>query len=270
MEDQGTSKTITVPASTAWPFFAALGVTLIFAGLVTHIAASALGAVILARAAVGWWFDVLPRQKEERARLEAEVAIPRSQAIVAHLQLGQDGHRLRYPTEVHPIWTGLYGGAAGGVAMAVVAVIFGLISQGSIWYPINLLGAGVIPSLANAPLTELKRFSMAGLLTGTLIHGTFSLLVGLLYAVSLPMFPQRAGWRSGLVSPLLWSGLIASALSVINPTLNSRIGWGWFVGSQIAYGITASVVIARTEKIRTFQSLPWAARAGLETRGGEQ
>ena len=49
--------------------------------------------------------------------------------------------------EVHPYWTGLYGGMAGAVAMAVVAMLFGLIAQGSIWYPINLLAAGILPSL---------------------------------------------------------------------------------------------------------------------------
>jgi len=174
------------------------------------------------------------------------------------------GHRLQIPVEVHPYSTGLRGGLAGAVAMAVVAMLFGLISQGSIWYPINLLAAGVMRSLAEAPVEQLRQFSGAGLIAGTLIHGSISIFVGLLYAVSLPMFPRGATWRSGLLTPILWSGLVAATLDLINPTLNARINWTWFVGSQIAYGLAASQVIARTSKIATMQSVPFVERAGIE------
>jgi hypothetical protein len=151
--------------------------------------------------------------------------------------------------------------------MAVVAMLFGLIAQGSIWYPINLLAAGIIPSLAQAPVEQLRKFSEAGLIAGSFIHGITSLLVGMLYAISLPMFPKGAGWRSGLVTPVLWSGLVAATLSWINPTLDARIDWGWFVGSQIAFGVTAGWVIAHTAKIETMQSWPLAVRAGIEAQG---
>jgi hypothetical protein len=150
--------------------------------------------------------------------------------------------------------------------MAVVAMLFGLISQGSIWYPINLLGAGVIRSLAEAPVAQLRSFSSEGFIAATLIHLMISVLVGLLYAISLPMFPRGATWRSGLVTPLLWSGLVASTLGLINPTLNARIDWAWFVGSQIAFGLAASQVIARTAKIATMQSAPLVERAGIEAQ----
>jgi len=167
---------------------------------------------------------------------------------------------------VHPYWTGIYGGLAGAVAMAAVAMLFGLLSQGSIWYPINLLAAGIVTSLAGAPVEQLRKFSEAGLIAGTLIHGTISILVGALYAIALPMFPHGASWRSGLVTPLLWSGLVASTLNLINPTLNKRIDWIWFVGSQIAFGLAASQVIARTAKIETMQNWPLAQRAGIEAQ----
>jgi hypothetical protein len=172
--------------------------------------------------------------------------------------------------EVHPYWTGVWGGLAGAAAMAVVAMFFGLVSQGSVWYPINLLAAGIIPSLAAATVEELRSFSEAGLIAGALIHGLISILVGLLYAVSLPMFPQGASWRSGLLTPLLWSGLVASTLGYINPTLNARIDWGWFVGSQIAFGLAASQVIARSTKIATMQNLPLVERLGIEGQGGPE
>jgi hypothetical protein len=78
------------------------------------------------------------------------------------------------------------------------------------------------------------------------------------------MFPRGATWRSGLVTPLLWSGLVASTLGLINPTLNARIDWTWFVCSQIAFGLAASQVIARTAKIATMQNVPLVERAGIE------
>jgi hypothetical protein len=148
--------------------------------------------------------------------------------------------------------------------MALVAMLFGLIAQRSIWYPINLLAAGILTSLAEAPVEQLRQFSGAGLIAASFIHGGISLLVGLLYAVSLPMFPRGATWRSGLVTPVLWSGLIAATLNVVNPTLNERIDWGWFVGSQIAFGLAAAWVIARTAKIETMQDWPLTERAGIE------
>jgi len=267
MANEKVSNSILVPAPTAWPFIAALGITLTFTGLVTHPAVSIVGVMVLLRAAAGWWFDVLPEQKEEAALVrisERSWAEPRSSLAVDHLAAGVGSHRVRVPVQVHPYLTGLYGGLAGAVAMAVVAMFFGLIAQRSIWYPINLLAAGVLPSLAAAPIDQLRNFGEAGLIAGSLIHGTLSLFVGLLYAVSLPMFPRGASWRSGLVTPVLWSALVASTLSVINPTLNERIDWFWFVGSQIAFGLAAAWVIARTAKIETMQSWPLAERAGIE------
>ena len=279
MANEKVSSSILVPAPTAWPFIAAFGITLTFTGLVTHPAVSMVGVMVLLRAAAGWWFDVLPEQKEEAALVrisERSWAEPKSSSAVDHLAAGVGSHRVRVPVQVHPYLTGLYGGLAGAVAMAVVAMFFGLIAQRSIWYPINLLAAGVLPSLAAAPIDQLRNFSEAGLIAGSLIHGTLSLFVGLLYAVSLPMFPRGASWRSGLVTPVLWSGLVASTLSVINPTLNERIDWFWFVGSQIAFGLAAAWVIARTAKIETMQSWPLAERAGIEAarsdadQGGSQ
>jgi len=268
-----TSSSILVPAPTAWPIIAALGITLIFMGLVTHVAVSIVGMAVLLRAMAGWSGAVLPEQEEVAVLVstmdQTETQIPKSSLAVEHLAVGIDGHRVRIPMEVHPYWTGLYGGLVGGLAMALVAMLFGIISQRSIWYPINLLAAGILPSLSDAPVEQLREFSKSGLIAGTFIHGMFSLSVGLLYGVSLPMFPRGAGWRSGLVTPVLWSGLLAATLNVINPTLNQRIEWGWFLGSQIAFGLAAGWIVARTEKIETMQSWPLIERAGIEAPRGD-
>jgi hypothetical protein len=266
--NESSSGSIPVPAPTVWPFIAALGITLMFTGLVTHVAVTTVGAAVLLRAAVGWWFDVLPEQKEEAVPMGIADGVPgpvlKSLAKVDRLTSGVGGHRVRIPVEVHPYWTGLYGGLAGATAMALTASLFGLIAEASVWYPINLLAAGILPSLAQAPTEKLREFSEAGLIAGSIIHVTISIFVGLLYAVSLPMFPRGATWRSGLVTPVLWSGLVAATLGIVNPTFNERINWGWFVGSQIAFGLACSQVIARTAKIETMQSWPLAERAGIE------
>ena len=202
MLNEQDSDSILVPARTAWPVIAAFGITLICSGLVTHFAVSIVGVVALLCAAVGWWRDVLPEQKEELVPVSAVerrgIAVPNSSLAVDHLRIGVGRHRLRIPEDFHPYSAGLYGGLAGAVAMAVVATLFGVVAQRSIWYPVNLLAAGIVPSLADAPLSRLREFSDSGLIAGSIIHLVMSLFVGVLYAISLPMFPRGAKWRSGL------------------------------------------------------------------------
>ena len=94
-----------------------------------------------------------------------------------------------------------------------------------------------------------------------------SLLVGLLYGVMLPIAPKRPILLGGLVTPLLWSFLIHGSLGVINPVMNQRINWLWFVLSQIGFGVAAGLVVVRQERIYTRQPQPLALRMGLEAPG---
>ena len=94
-----------------------------------------------------------------------------------------------------------------------------------------------------------------------------SLLVGLLYGAMLPMMPRRPVVLGGLIAPLMWSGLIHSILGIVNPVLNQRIDWLWFVASQVGFGIVAGIVVSRQERIRTRQQLPLTFRVGLEASG---
>ena len=71
----------------------------------------------------------------------------------------------------------------------------------------------------------------------------------------------------GVIAPVLWSGLIHSVLELLNPVLSDRINWPWFVVSQVGFGIVAGIVVSRQERIRTWQHLPFAIRAGLEAPG---
>jgi MFS family permease len=94
-----------------------------------------------------------------------------------------------------------------------------------------------------------------------------SLLVGLLYGAMLPMLPRRPILLGGFVAPLLWSGLIYGCLTNINPVMNQRIDWFWFVLCQIAFGIVAGLVVAVQERISTRQNVPLMVRMGIEAEG---
>jgi len=148
--------------------------------------------------------------------------------------------------------------------MAALAALHGEVIHGSPWYTINLLAAAAMPSLASASAATLTSFNLHAFVVATLVHAFVSLLVGLLYGVLLPMLPSYPIVLAGIVAPLLWTGLLWSTLNVIDPLLDARLDWGWFVLCQIAFGITAGVVVGRSEKIRTLQHLSFAMRSGVE------
>jgi hypothetical protein len=263
--------TIEQPAPTVWPMVAALGVTMMFGGLVTHAIVTAVGILLSLIAAVGWWKEVLPQARVEYVHLpppgeRAGPVVPVA-ATVEHLTIGEAGHRVRVPVEVQPYSAGIIGGLVGGVAMAVVALLYGLLAQGSLWYPINLLAGLAIPGMARLSGEELRAFSLSALAIATLAHGVISLLTGLLYAVLLPMMPRRHMLWGGLIAPLLWTGLIWAVLGIVNPVLNTRIDWPWFIASQIAFGLAAGFVISRAVPVATMQTWPLAARAAVEATG---
>jgi hypothetical protein len=262
-------KQIEAPAPTPWPMVTAFGLTLLCAGLVTHVVVSIVGLILAFRGAIGWFREVLPVEKTEWVSVvDVSLIIKPSARSVTHLRAGEASHRVSVPEEYHPYSAGFIGGIFGGIAMAVVASAYGIIFQQSIWYPINLLAAAAMPSLANADVTQLRLFNGAGLVVALISHGVISLLVGLLYAVLLPMLPSRfsAFWGSFL-APLLWTGLISATLRLINPALNTRIDWIWFIASQVAYGMVTGYVVAHTKTVETVQTWPLVARAGIEAPG---
>jgi hypothetical protein len=257
-------ETIAMPAPTVWPLVTALGITLGWAGLVTNIVVSVVGLVLFLCGLVGWWREVLPVEKHEAIPVpppERRAAPVQTQLhTVARLHLGEGGHRVRIPAEIHPYSAGIKGGIVGGIAMAN-----GIIAYGSPWYPINLLAAVAFPVSPDVSLKALTAFHGFALVIALISHAVLSLLVGLLYAAMLPMLPRHPAFWGGLMTPLMWTGLIWAFLDLINPTLNQHIDWRWFIASQVAFGMTGGFVIARSERIETMQTWPMAARAGLET-----
>jgi hypothetical protein len=263
---------VMLPAPTAWPFVTALGIALLAAGLVTQAVISLVGLLLAVRGAVGWFRDVLPVEQHETVRVRplerrARAIVPTPRAV-AQLTPGVAGHRVRIPEEIHPYSSGIKGGIVGAIAMALVACVYGVIAYRSIWYPINLLAAAAVPSLAQADVAQLVAFNRTGFIVALISHGLFSILVGLLFAVLLPMLPtRRAAFWSSFISPLMWSALIWATLRLINPALNARIDWIWFIASQIAFGMTTGYVVHHSKMVQTMQTWPLAARAGIEAPG---
>jgi hypothetical protein len=107
--------------------------------------------------------------------------------------------------------------------MAVCAAIYGIVAQGSVWYPLNLLAAIAVPRMAEADVVILRAFDGVATAVGIIAHGVTSVLVGALYAAILPLLPRRHLLWGGLLGPLLWSGFLWAIMGVINPALNARI-----------------------------------------------
>jgi hypothetical protein len=259
--------TIELPAPTAWPIVAAFGVALLFAGLVTMATVSILGAILTVIGWVGWFCDVLPHEKHESVPVSAElIPIVTTRPAVARVDLiTHEPHRARLPLEIYPISAGVKGGLAGSVVMAVLAVIYGIVAYHSIWYPINILAAGFFPSLETTE--QISAFHFDAFIIASIVHLITSLLVGLLYGAMLPMFPRRPILLGGVIGPILWTGLLHSALQLLNPALSDRINWAWFVVTQMGFGIVAGIVVSKQERVRTWQHLPFAIRAGMEAPG---
>jgi hypothetical protein len=259
--------TIELPAPTPWPIVAAFGVALLFAGLVTSASVSILGAILMVCGWVGWFCDVLPHEKHESVPvLEEGISIVTVRPEVARFDLiTQERHRARLPLEIYPISAGVKGGLAGSIVMAVLAVIYGIVAYHSIWYPINILAMGFFPALETTE--QISTFHLDAFIIASIVHLVTSLLVGLLYGAMLPMFPRRPILLGGVIAPILWSGLLHSALQLLNPALSDRINWAWFLVTQMGFGIVAGIVVSKQERVRTWQHLPFAIRAGVEAPG---
>ena len=259
---------IEVPASTPWPMVLAFGFTLMFAGLLTSASVSVLGAILTVAGCAGWFREVLPREHEEVVPvLPEELRAVTTRREVERLPVAQDQLRAWLPLHTHTISAGVKGGLAGGVAMAVLACAYGLLKAGSIWYPINLLAASVYAQSVKLGTSQLYSFHADSFAVALFLHAIVSTAVGLLYGAMLPMFARRPIILGGLIGPVLWSGLLYSMLSLLNPLLEGHIDWFWFIASQVAFGIVAGMVVVRQPRVPTRENISFAVRAGVEAPG---
>jgi hypothetical protein len=252
-------RTIEMPAPTIWPLVLAVGVALLLAGLLTSLAMSAVGAVVALCGVVGWVRELMPGAGVAYEEVVPPELRPRpvtpAAARVETMRPGMPGYRMHLPEKIHPYSAGAKGGLAGGVAMAVVAVAYGLVARGSLWYPINLLAGTILPGMidpsapAEEQLAALKGFHPGWLVTAVVIHVVLSVGLGLIYGVILPTLPRRPILWGGVVLPLLWTGAVYALMRVLNPTMQQHVDWLWFLVSQVAYGVTTGYVVMRSELV---------------------
>jgi len=256
---------IQLPAPTAWPIVMALGVALLFTGLVTNLFIGILGLVLMVSGGVGWFLQVLPHELHVPVPVTVEEVVVVTSRTLRRRLPSSTMHRKILPVETFQITTGIKGGIAGGIAMTVPAGIFSVLKYHSFWYATNLLAAGGFVDWIGASDQFLGQFHWQGSLAALAIHSVTSLLVGLLYGAMLPMYPKYPIVTAGVVAPLMFTAILHSALGVVSPILNQRIDWFWFFISQIAFGLVCGYVVNLQAKVRTpqFQALPFAVRAGL-------
>ena len=258
---------VPLPAPTLWPGLLAIGLGLLAAGLIGSSKLSWAGAVIAFAACIGWFRQVFPHDHVVQVPVSpGPVAIAPSRRKVAHIAAAAGRpHRARLPLEIYPVSAGIKGGLAGSVAMAALAMLYGLLSHGSIWYPVNLLG-GIVYAPTQVSTAQLTAFHIELLLVAIVLHLTFSVLFGILYGALLPMLTRHPILVGGVFAPLVWSGVLYTVLGNLNPLLSQRINWPWFLIAQIAFGLAAGLVVRWQERIPTWQ-YPLAVRAGVEAPG---
>lgn len=242
-------ETIELPAPTVWPMVLALGLTLLALGLATSLVYCVMGLVVFLVAIVGWVRDMLPGAEKEvfvlpplserpppvRASLLPQPAAP---------------PRALLPEKIYPYRAGLIGGFLGGVAMAVLALLYGVISWHGIWYPVNLLAGMLLPGYEHMSVPDLEKPHLTGIVVGLVIHAVCSGGMGLLYGIILPTLPgHRPLLWGGIIAPLLWMGGVYGFMGVVNPLLDEKVSWGWFAASQFAYGLVVGWWVKRTGRV---------------------
>ena len=64
----------------------------------------------------------------------------------------------------------------------------------------------------------------------------------------LPPIPAPLAW-GGLLMPVLWTAMSYGLMGVVNPLLQERVDWPWFIVSQFVFGVAAAVVVIRSELV---------------------
>jgi hypothetical protein len=246
---------VEMPRPTAAPLVLALGMALLAAGVALGMGFLVVGAVVVVMGLSIWIVQLLPDRGQVLESL-AEPARPRpvtgAPGGVERLRPGMPSYRLRLPQDVHPISAGLRGGIAGGAAMPVPALLWGLLSSHhSLWFPVNLLAGMVLPGVGRMTVLELEQFHASLLAVALVIHVVMSVVIGLIFGVllpTLPSVPRPIAW-GGLFMPILWTGASYVAMQVVNPALPGKVSWPWFILSQLVFGITMPAVVLGAKRL---------------------
>jgi hypothetical protein len=136
--------------------------------------------------------------------------------------------------------------------MAVPAVLWAAASGRGFWYPVNVLAGMLLSGPGHLTGAELGSFHWDWFVAAGALHAVLSTGFGVLFALVTPRLPSIPGpiaW-GGLVLPLVWTGMTYGLMGVVNPVLQDRVDWAWFIVSQFVFGVAAALVVLRSETIR--------------------
>ena len=246
---------VEMPGPTAAPLVLALGLTLLAAGVVLGMTFLLVGAAVFVAGLGIWVGHLLPGRGHIHEPLVEPADRPRPVTAapggVELLRPDAPGYRFRLPEQVRPISAGLKGGLAGGLAMPVPALLWGLFSGHGIFYPANLLAGMVLPGVGRMTIPELEQFQPSLLVAALVIHVVLSAVFGLIYGVLLPTLPEvprPIAW-GGLLAPIVWTAVSYVAMRVVNPAVAGMVSWPWFVVSQFIFGITMPAVVLGAKRL---------------------
>lgn len=154
------------------------------------------------------------------------------------------------PSMVYPYRAGVIGGALGGLAMVLVAALYGFASGFGPWLPVNLIGATLVRNLQSATIDQLVQFSAAALIAGLVLHAALSIGLGYIFALLLPTCPGTPIVWALTIGPLLWAIASVLTLPLVNPVMAQHVDRGSFFIAHVVYGLVLGGWIARTPKIR--------------------
>jgi hypothetical protein len=150
-----------------------------------------------------------------------------------------------------PVLSGVVGGLVGGVVMVVPAMLWAVATHHGIWHPVNVL-AGIVINQGDVDINDLGRFHSDWFFAAAGVHGVLCISFGVLFGLlnrRLPPIPGSLPW-GGIILPLIWTGTCYGLMGVVNPLLQDRAHWPWFVASQFIFGVTAAAVVHRSETVR--------------------
>ena len=185
--------------------------------------------------------------------LPREVSWPWFIALAVRLRR-RDGGRGRAGQDVcRRSLAGLVGGLVGGAAHGRSRPSSGRLATGhGVWYPVNLLAGMVLPGMGNLEAAELGQFHADWFLAAARHArrpvGGLRASCSRLVLPRLPPIPGAVAW-GGLLLPLLWTGISYGLMGVVNPVLQERVDWPWFIVSQFVFGVAAAMVVLRSEMI---------------------
>src|SRR5262249_43339114 len=114
----------------------------------------------------------------------------------------------------------------------------------------NLLAGMVLPG-PGLEGADIGSFHADWFRAALAIHALLSISFGVVFALvaqRLPRVPGPIVW-GGVVLPLVWTGVTYGLMGVVNPALQGRVDWAWFIVSQFVFGVAAATVVHRSEMV---------------------